>query len=634
MPSSNPSRPVVVDTTDSPAARLQPVPIHRVRLTDAFWQPRREINRTVTLPSQYQQCEETGRLDNFRRAAGKKDGPFQGIFFNDSDVYKWLEAAAWTLATTRDEALEAMVGTAITEIEAAQQPDGYLNTYYTFEKAGERWSNLKDMHELYCAGHLLQAAVAHFRATDSDRLLNVARRFADYICATFGPEEGKRPGTCGHEEVEMALVELARTTGDEKYRQQAQYFVDARGHGLIGGSPYHQDHKPFREQDRMIGHAVRHVYLCCGAADLLAETGEAAMREALDRLWQNMTQKQLYISGGIGSRYEGEAFGKDCELPNARAYTETCAAIGSVMWNWRMFLLEGNLKYVELIEHTLFNAVLPGLSLDGQGYFYQNPLADDGTHRRQPWFGCACCPPNVARLLASLPGYFYAVEKERPVVHVTLYAESEALLPLPDGREAHIIQHTDYPFGGIVEITVNVEGPFGLGLRVPEWCEEGATLLVNTTTDTHTYLPGSYVIENEDWIPGTRIMLILPMNPHRRASHPYALENTGRFALQRGPLLYCLEGVDNPDGDLRDVAVNIKEPWKEKHHRDLLGGVATLTAKGTLRVLPTEWEAQLYRTLDPTTEKTETQEITVTAIPYYAWANREAGPMQVWLQKG
>jgi DUF1680 family protein len=625
--------PVVVETTHSPHARLRPVPITDVRLADRFWEPRRAVNREKTLASQFQHCEETGRLDNFRRAArkpGAVDKPFQGLYFNDSDVYKWLEAAAWSLPEVPDPALFRMVETAVNEIVDAQGPDGYLNTYFTFEREPERWTDLKNKHELYCAGHLIQAAIAHHRVTGSNRLLDVARRFADLICDTFGTEEGKRPGTPGHEEIEMALVELSRTTGDARYLRQAQYFLDSRGHGLIGGGEYHQDHKPVREQDRMTGHAVRHVYLCAGMADVAAETGEPELRTALDRLWDNMVHKQLYVSGGIGSRYDGEAFGRDYELPNERAYTETCAAIGSVMWSWRMLQIDGDSKYADVMETALYNAVLPGLSLDGQTYFYENPLADDGTHRRQPWFGCACCPPNIARLLASLPGYVYSVDKEKPLVHVHLYAEGEAFVNLPDGRTAHIIQHTEYPWGGMVEIQVNVEGPFGLGLRVPAWCEEGAQVLINGNADPEPYLPGDYQFENATWRAGTRIMLILPMRPRLVESHPYAMENAGRVALMRGPLLYCFEETDNPGFDLRDVSVSRNCVWQEEFRQDLLGGVVTLSTEATVSAPSEAWEGRMYRTVSDSDSR-ESRPVTLTAVPYYAWANREPGRITVWV---
>lgn len=622
---------VIVDTSRSAHARLRPVPLTAVQLTDAFWQPRRRINREVTLPSQYRHCEETGRIDNFRRAAGKKALPFQGRFYNDSDVYKWLEAAAWTLATEDDPALTQTMEAVIDEIADAQQPDGYLNTYFTFERAGERWSNLRDLHELYCAGHLIQAAVAHHRATGGSRLLAVARRLADHICDTFGPEaEGKKPLTDGHEEIEMALVELARTTGETKYLRQAQFFLDIRGQGTIGGSPYHQDHQPFRDLDRMTGHAVRAVYYNAGAADLLAETGEAALRTALDRLWDNMTQKQMYVSGGIGSRYEGEAFGRDYELPNERAYTETCAAIGSVMWNWRMLQLTGDARYADVLELTLYNGVLAGLSLDGQFYFYQNPLADDGTHRREPWFGCACCPPNIARLLASLPGYFYSASHEDVWVH--LYAESAAQIALPDGQAVGLRQETRYPWDGNIALRVDGAGEFSLRLRIPAWCEVGAALEVNGQSFAGATLPGSYAEIRRDWQPGDTVRLHLPLPPRRVECHPYAVENVGRVALMRGPLLYCVEEADHPGVDLRDLVLPASSGLSAEFMPDLLGGVIALRGEAEAAPPTSDWSGRLYRTAIPRPERPSARRIALTAIPYYAWANREPGRMQVWIR--
>jgi uncharacterized protein len=623
-------RAVVVDTTHSPHARLKPLPINAVRLTDSFWQPRREINRTVTLPAQYQHCEETGRIDNFRRASGKKNVPFQGLFFNDSDVYKWLEAAAWTLATDHDLSLREMVEATITEIADAQHPDGYINTYFSRERAGERYTNLKDMHELYCAGHLLQAAVAHRRATGSDRLLSVACRLADHLCDTFGPEEeGKRPGTCGHEELEMAMVELARETGEEKYLRQAQYFIDARGHGIIGGGAYHQDHKPFREMDRMTGHAVRMVYLTCGAADVYAETGEGALRTALDRLWSNMTDKQMYVSGGIGSRYEGEAFGKDYELPNERAYTETCAAIGSVMWNWRMLQLGGDARYADLMELTLYNAVLPGLSLDGQSYFYQNPLADDGTHRRQPWFGCACCPPNVARLLASLPGYFYSASEEGVWVH--LFAESHAQVTLPGGKVVSLLQRTNYPWDGWVSLGINTAGAYSLFIRIPGWCDTAPKVSINGKEIEGQAAPGTYLEIKRVWSTGDVVDLELPMSVRPLEAHPHVMENAGRVALMRGPLLYCFEQTDNLDIDLRDTILVREEDFCAKRRADLLGGVTVLSGSVGVEPPGSRWDGRLYGYYGGQRYASE-QRTQVTAVPYYAWANRGAGRMQVWMK--
>jgi DUF1680 family protein len=524
-----------------------------------------------------------------------------------------------------------MAEAVITEIADAQEDDGYLNTFFTFDRAPERWTDLRDLHELYCAGHLIQAAVAHHRTTGETRLLNVARRLADHIGEVFGPpQEGKRPGTPGHEEIEMALIELARETGASRYREQARFFIDSRGYGVIGGSPYHQDHLPFRALDRMVGHAVRAVYLNAGATDLFAETGEAALRSALDQLWLNMTTRQTYISGGIGSRYSGESFGDDYELPNTRAYAETCATIGSVMWNWRLLALEGDARYADGIETALYNGFLVGLSLDGERYFYQNPLADGGTHRRQPWFDCACCPPNIARLLASLPGYFFSLSDDGIFVHQ--YAEGTAQLPLSDGDPVGLVQHTNYPWDGEITIEVQGTGTFSLYLRVPAWCVGGATLQVDHKAYDAVPVPGSYVRVRRMWSPGDVVRLNLPMPVRLLACHPYVLENAGRVAVMRGPLLYCLEQTDNPGFDLRDVSLAANATFSPESRPDVLGGLVVLRGQAQVSFPEPAWTDLLYRaaSLEPLDGRRQSKDIT--AIPYYAWANREPGAMQVWLK--
>ncbi|HTE17678.1 MAG TPA: beta-L-arabinofuranosidase domain-containing protein [Armatimonadota bacterium] len=620
---------VVVDTSASPHARLRPLPLSAVRLSDTFWEPRRRVNQRVTLPSQYRRCEETGRIDNFRRAAGKKQLPFQGRYYNDSDVYKWVEACAFVLAAGSDPELERMVDTVVREIADAQEPDGYLNTYFTFERAGERWSNLKDLHELYCAGHLIQAAVAHHRCTGHRELLDVALRCADHICSVFGAEG--REGTCGHQELEMALVELYRLTGRETYLEQARLFIERRGRKppVIGGSPYHQDHAPFRTLDAVVGHAVRMVYYCCGGADVYAESGEPEYLAALERLWSNMVHRRMCVTGGIGSRYEGEAFGGDWELPNDRAYAESCAAIGSVMWNWRMLSLTGEARFADVLENALYNGMLPSLSLEGHDYFYQNPLADRGGHRRQPWFECACCPPNIARMLASLPGYFYSTSEEGVWVH--LYGRSSATAALPDGRSVTLVQKTNYPWNGDIEIEVETDavGPFSLFLRIPGWCE-GAWAAVNGETVATDAAPDSYAEIRREWRTGDALRLSLPMPVTRVRSHPYVTNNAGRVALRRGPLVYCIEQTDLHGVDPRDVVLPAGSELSAAWEPDLLGGIVTLRGPATARDHAAAWNGDLYRT-DAEAPPAE-RAIELTAIPYYAWANREPGGMAVWIE--
>jgi DUF1680 family protein len=609
---------VVVDTTLSSHAVLRPVPLTAVTLTDDFWQPRRDANRTRTIPTQHAKLESSGALGNFRRAVGKQDGPFVGFIFADSDVYKWLEAAASVIATDPDPALDRQMDDVIATVATAQRPDGYLNTHFALDKADLRYTNIKDAHELYCAGHLFQAAVAHHRATGKTNLLDIATRFADHLAATFGP--GGRLVAPGHEEVEMALVELARTTGRSDYTSLAARFIGARGQNLAGGDPYHQDHVPFADLAEVTGHAVRAVYLACGAADVVAETGEPAFLAPLERQWHNMIARRSYVTGGIGARHDLESFGVDYELPNSRAYTETCAAVGSVMWAHRMLALAGDARYADVMEWTLYNGVLPGLSLDGEHYFYENPLADDGTHRRKAWFGCACCPPNVARLLAQLPGYFYATSDGAVWVH--LYAAGTVTLSIPNGPAVTIHVATRYPWDGTVEITVDADIEFTLHLRIPAWCESGATAAINGHP-VPTPTPGTYLALHRTWAAGDVVRLDLPMPVRHIESHPHVTENAGRIAVARGPIVYCVESPD-----VADLAIPTDAEWTPTWHPDLLGGVVTLTTTAHLR-RPTDWPDTLYRTARPATPTVTPTK--VNAIPYYAWANRAADPMRVWL---
>jgi DUF1680 family protein len=627
----------VVDTTKSAHARLRPVPVGAVTVQDEFWAPRMRRNQVATLPSQYRQLVKTGRLDNLLRVAGKHDGPFMGRYFNDSDVYKWIEAASWALLSQPDPQLEAWIDESIAIIGEAQRPDGYLNSYFELERADERWTD-HDLHEMYCAGHLFQAAVAHYRATGARSLLEIALRLADHIDNTFGPEDqGKRIGTDGHPEVEMGLVELSRVTGDSKYLKLAQFLVDVRGHGVLGdaydrfGNKYHQDHQPFRELDEIVGHAVRAVYLNAGVADIVAETGEPALHEALHRLWANMTGRKMYVSGGIGSRYEGESFGEDYELPNRLAYTETCAAIGSIMWAWRMLLIEGDARYADVIELQLYNAMLSGVSFDGETYFYQNPLSDERNHRRAPWFKTACCPPNVARTLASLPGYLYSIAGDEIWVH--LYAECSASVPLENGSNVEIKQSNRYPWDGEISIEIGTSGHFGVRLRIPGWYQGGGQLRVNGKDSGIDLTGGEYALIRRDWSAGDVIALSLLMPVRRIENHPYVSENTGKIALMRGPLLYCVEQADNPGIELRDLAVPENTRFSNEYRSELLGGVVALTARSVTTAPGSSWTGQLYRNAG-SAETGSLSDVSITAIPYYAWANREPGRMRVWLRNG
>ena len=469
------SSPFVVDTSRSRFARLRPVSLPDVRLHDDFWAPRRAINASHTLKSQFEQLEATSCLENFRRVARGENGGFVGPVFADSDLYKWLEAAGSTLAQGEDAELRDLVDIAASAIVGAQQADGYLDTHFSLHPEKDRWSRLAHDHQLYCMGHFIQAAIAHFRATNDPVLLDVASRIVGCLDAEFGwKTEGKREETDGHEEIELALVELYRVTGEKRTLNLAQFFIDVRGRGTIGGGEYHQDHAPFRELTRVTGHAVRALYYLSGVADFYLESGDKALWDALIAQWNNYSQRQMYVSGGAGSRHEGEAFGDDFELPNARAYTETCAAIAVVMASWRLLQASGEARFGDDLERALYNGALSGLSLGGDEYFYVNPLADAGGHRRKKWFGCACCPPNVARLLAQLPGYFYSVAENEIWVH--LFAQSEAKITLPGGHEVRVEQETAYPWDGrvIFRVSQATQGEMALRVRIPAWAS-GAT---------------------------------------------------------------------------------------------------------------------------------------------------------------
>jgi len=620
----SPGSTVIVDSTNSPYANLRPIPIENVKLEDSFWAPRISTLCEKTLPSQHRIIEETGRLFNFRRASGKEKGEFKGLYFNDSDVYKWVEAVAFFLAIKWSDDLHELARQTISEIISAQDEDGYLNTYFAFEKKKDRWSNLRDMHELYCAGHLIQASIAYYRATGEDELLDAACRFADHITGIFG--SGKRSGTPGHPGIEMALVELYRLTGKRKYLELSEFFINNRGRGLIGGSSYHIDHKPFRELEEIVGHAVRSVYLNCGATDIYMETGDKKLLEALLRLWHSMTERKMYVTGGIGSLYSGESFGKDYELPNETAYAETCAAIANVMWNWRMLLATGEARFADVMELALYNGALVGISLDGEEYFYANPLADRGAHRRQRWFRCACCPPNIARLLASMPGYIYSLSSKGVWVH--LYAQSRVCLDV-NGKTIELIQKTRYPWDGNIKIHVQPEDEslFSLFLRIPGWSRKPEVLINGQRVD-QPIRTGEYLEIRRIWKSGDHVQLFFPMLIERIVCHLYVMENHDRVALRRGPLIYCVEQADNPDFDVWSLILPLDSRLEAKWKPNLLNGVVVIS--GDAFAVDTEDGSSLYQMEKRSFIKMRS--VKFTAIPYFAWANREPGPMTVWIR--
>jgi len=631
-----------VDATGSPHAVLRTLPAGAVAVEGGIWAKRQAINREAALPHGFRMLQQAGNLDNLRLAAGGATEGYRGPVFMDSDVYKWIEAAAFELARRPDPELEALIERAIDAIEPAQQPDGYLNSYYTVAEPGRRWTDFGHGHELYCAGHLFQAAVAHHRATGSARLLDVARRFADHIDRTFGP--GKRPAVPGHPEVETALVELYRETGERRYLALAGFLLDGRGHGWLGpsrrygSSAYFQDRVPVREASEVEGHAVRALYLTAGVADVYLETGERALLDALERQWHDMVARKLYLTGGVGSRHLAEAFGKPYELPNELAYCETCAAIASILWCWRMLLMTGEARFADLAERTLYNAVLSGVSLDGQFYFYVNPLADDGEpehlHRggpsRKPWHDVACCPPNVMRLVASL-GHYLATRDDHGL-QLHQYGAARIAVDLPTAGPVAVRVESAYPWDGRVRIAVEEDGsgPWTLSLRLPAWSEETGVAVNGEPSDAAPDGRGYLRLERV-WTEGDVVDVAFSMRPRLIEAHPRIESTRGCLAIERGPLVYCLEQQDQqaPLSDLEiDPAVPLTAAWEP----DLLDGVAVVRGSG-FTVDRAAWAGRLYRPYQPG-ETAPKRRVDLTAIPAYAWANRGPNAMRVWIPRG
>ena len=616
-----------------PYARWRMLPLEATVLTDGFWSQRQSINRRITLQHGYQMLEKAGNFHNFRVAAGLADGHYRGPVFLDSDVYKWLEAVAYELHVHPNVELQQQADEVIALIEAAQQSDGYLNTHYQVVEHGQRWIDLDFGHELYCAGHLFQAAVAHHRATRSTKLLAVATRFADLLCNTFGPD--KRQGACGHPEVETALVDLYRVTYRSAYLDLAKFFIDQRGKGVMRGmnwmkAEYHQDRVPVRQASEIEGHAVRAMYLNMGVTDLYLETGEEALLAAMKRQWQDMVSGKLLLTGGVGSRYEGESFGAPYELPADRCYCETCAAIGSLMWNWRMLLATGEGRFADLMERQLYNGILSGLAFDGWNFFYMNPLLSQGDYGRQPWQIVACCPPNIMRLLASLTQYL--ATQDNAGVQIHLYNTATIRAEPSIGRPIALNMQTDYPWQGRVQI--GIQGADGstwqLRLRVPEWCSQVIATINGQPIDIPRVEAGYLVVERA-WQLGDVISLQLPMEPMLVEAHPRVDAVRGSLAIQRGPVVYCLEGVDHPGLNLMDIRLDETAPLQADWREDILpGGLMVIQATGQV-VESADWQQRLYRRFSD--DGVLRQSIPLIAVPYYAWANRGANAMRVWIPR-
>ncbi len=616
----------------SPFQALHTLPLNAVEITDGFWKNKQDINGTDSLSHGYAMLEDSGALDNLRIAAGALTGEHRGMRFQDSDVYKWLEAASYELVRADSASLRQQIDSVIDLIAAAQEADGYINSYYQIKfKPEDRFTHEDHDHELYCAGHLIEAAVAHHRATGSPRLLDIARRFVEHIDHVFG--KGKREEAPGHQGIELALVELYRETGEPKYLALAEFFVDERGKNTMRGwvhftPSYYQDRVPVRENDRVEGHAVRALYLTSGMADLYLETGEQALLDAMLRQWHDFTDRKMYITGGAGARHFDEAFGDPYELPDDSGYCETCAAIASIMWNWRLLQITGQARYADVIERTLYNGFLSGVSLDGRAFFYVNPLLVRDSHVREPWYQCACCPPNVMRLLASLSRYLLTVSEREVQIHQ--YATARFRGDVPGAGSVCLNMETNYPWDGSVTLTVTEagSGDWRLRLRVPQWCT-AAQVRLNGQSVEATF-EGGYLILSGPRKAGDVIALDLPMTPRLTRAHPYVASARGSVALERGPLVYCLEAVDQDEAvSLLNVQLDPDAAFQAAHRADLLGGTVTLSGHGYALDL-TPWQNQLYLPYDHSSN-TARNPIELHFIPYHQWGNRGAGPMRVWI---
>jgi DUF1680 family protein len=623
---------------------FKPVPFTDVHLHDQFWAPRIETNREVTIPFAFKQCEISGRVANFERAAealrgqlgSEESTKLPGYPFDDTDIYKVIEGASYTLSVHPDPKLDAYIDGLIAKVAAAQEKDGYLYTARTINPehphkwAGEtRWEKEEILsHELYNLGHLYEAAVAHYQATGKRNLLDIAIRTANLLCDTFGP--GKEAIWPGHQIVEMGLVKLYRVTGDDRYLNLAKFMLDVRGGK--NASEYNQSWKPVIEQTDAVGHAVRATYMYSGMADVAAMTGDMQYVQALDAIWNNVVGKKLYVTGGIGATGAGEAFGANYELPNLTAYNETCASIGNDYWNQRLFLLHGDAKYVDVLERTLYNGLLSGVSLDGESFFYQNPLESLGRYGRSPWFGVACCPGNITRFMASIPGYMYAVHDS--ALYVNLYAASSADIHIGD-RKVKVSQETRYPWDGRVKLTIDPEQPaeFAIKVRIPGWARNEpvpgnlyrfadevktpATVAVGGSA-VPLQLDEGYVTITRTWKKGDGIDVNLPMVPRRVVANGEVGADRGRAAIQRGPIVYAAEWVDNPGHKVRNILLQDGAKLTAEFEPNLLNGVEVVRA-------PATWLAY------DASGKVQRTQGELTAIPYYAWANRGKGPMLVWL---
>lgn len=621
-----------------PGYPIDPVPFTSVKVTDHFWGQRLKTSREVTIPLAFRKSEETGRIKNFEKAAHpSEDYKVEGFSFDDTDIYKTIEGASYSLQTYPDKRLEKYIDSILAIVATAQEPDGYLYTARTMNPkhphdwvGKERWVAVENLsHEFYNLGHMIEGAIAHYQATGKRNFLDIAIKYADCVCRAIGNAPEQKRLVPGHQIAEMALVKLYLVTGDRKYLDQAKFFLDARGY-TGRKDAYSQAHKPVIEQDEAVGHAVRAVYMYSGMADVAAITGDSSYIKAIDRIWDNIVSKKMYITGGIGARHQGEAFGDNYELPNLSAYCETCAAIGSVYMNYRLFLLHGDAKYFDVLERTLYNGLISGVSLDGGSFFYPNPLASDGGYSRKPWFGCACCPSNISRFIPSLPGYVYAVKDRQ--VYVNLFLSNRAELKVND-KKVVLEQETSYPWKGDIRLKV-LQGnqPFGMNVRIPGWVrgsvlpsdlyayadhQQPAYRVMVNGQEVEGELHNGYLTIDRKWKKNDVVEIHFDMLPRLVKANEKVAADRGRVAVERGPVVYCAEWPDN-DFNVYTLLMNRRPELRVVERPELLYG---------LNQIVTDAQALSYDKAG----KLAVKDVKLTLIPYYAWAHRGEGDMEVWL---
>jgi len=633
-----------------------------VKITDGFWKGYLQTVVDQVIPYQWealndriQDIEPSHAIKNFQIAAGEADGEFYGMVFQDSDVAKWLETVAFSLENVPNPELEQVADEVIDLLGRAQDENGYLNTYYMVKEPNNRWTNVRDNHELYCAGHFIEAAVAYYQVTGKKKFIEIVSKLADHIVQTFGPEECQIKGYPGHQEIELALVKLYDVTGQEEYLKMSKFFIDERGKQpnyfdiekearndeapfwFNDDHAYHQAHEPVREQEVAVGHSVRAVYMYTAMADIALKTNDQTLIKATKKLWDNVTKKQMYVTGGIGSMAFGEAFSFDYDLPNDLSYTETCASIALVFWAKRMLHLEMDGKYADIMELALYNGTISGMDLDGKKFFYVNPLevlprAVETRHEkqhvkpvRQPWFACACCPPNLARLIASIGHYVYSQQDDQIFVH--LYLGNESTFEI-EGKSVKLTQRTNYPWDGDVNIQVSPvsESQFTLAFRVPGWAKEMCVKINGELTNYVGLVKNGYVYIDRIWQPNDTVELSFPMVIERIKAHPKVRDNVGKVALKRGPIVYCLEEVDN-GSNLNSIFLPKTSQLTSSFDEELLNGVVTISGE-IERVSEQHWNDILYQSIEE-----EMTTMTFKAIPYYAWCNRVPGEMLVWINE-